>query len=203
LVLKDRCDDAGIAWSCVAAENNFALPDEDARVEQVEDVKRAVDIADEVDAGIVRAFFGHVADEPPVGMKYLTMECLREVSEYAGDRGVIIAVENHGNYVKTADEIVEMVETVGKDDLRVCPDTGSFSGDIYAELEKVAPLAARVHAKTYAFDENGDETKFNYRKIFRIFKDAGFNGTYSLEFEGEGDETENIRRSIDLFRRYV
>jgi len=202
-VLKDRCDDAGIAWSCVSAENNFALLDEKARKEQVEDVKGVIDIAEKVEAQIVRAFFGHVSGEPPVGMKYLTLECLKEITRYASDRGIIVAMENHGNYINTADEIVEMIETIGSEHLRACPDTGNFKGDIYEQIEKVAPYAAHVHAKTYEFNEKGDETTLDYRRIFRIFKDVGFDGTYSLEFEGEGEETENVEKSIALFRRYI
>ena len=202
-VLKDRCEDAGIAWNCVSAENNFALLDEKARKEQVEDVKQAVDMAQQIGAGIVRAFFGHVANEPPVGMKYLTLECLKEVAQYAKERGIIIAMENHGNYCNTAEEIVEMIETIGSDYLRACPDTGNFHGEIYEEIDKVAPFAAHVHAKTFEFNEKGDETSLDYRRISRIFKNAGFNGTYSLEFEGEGEETENIEKSIALFRRYI
>jgi len=202
-VLRERCEDAGLVWSCVSAENNFAILDEDIRGEQVGDVKRAVDVANQVGAGVVRAFFGHFSGEPPVGLKYLTLEALKETAEYAEQRGVVVAMENHGNYINTADEIIEMLETVGNDHLRACPDTGNFRGDVYSEIEKVAPFAAHVHLKTFDFDEDGDETTLDYQKIFRIFKNCGFDGTYSLEFEGEGDETENVERSMDLFRRYV
>ncbi len=201
-VLKERCEDAGIAWNCVSAENNFALVEEDARKGQIEDVKRTVDMAEQIEAGIVRAFFGHVPDLPAVGLKYLTLEALKEVAQYAADRGVVIAMENHGNYINTADEMIEMIGAVGSENLRACPDIGNFKGAV-DEIEKVAPLAVHVHAKTYAFDEQGDETSLNYRRIFRIFKNAGFDGTYSLEFEGEGDETENVEKSIALFRRYI
>ena len=68
VVLKERCGDAGIAWSCVSAENNFALADEAARTVQVEQVKSTIDIAHAVGARVVRAFFGNVPDEPPVGI---------------------------------------------------------------------------------------------------------------------------------------
>jgi len=202
-VLKERCNDAGIAWNCVSAENNFALLDEQGRKEQVELVKSAVDLACTVGAKIVRAFFGHVAEEPPVGLKYLTLECLKEVARYAKGKGITIAMQNHGNYCNTADEIVEMIDAVKSKSLRACPDTGTFPGNVYAELEKLAPLAVHMHAKTYAFNEKGDETRLNYRRIFRIFKDAGFEGTYSLEYEGEGEESEGVERSLALFRRYI
>ncbi len=202
-ILKARCEDAGIAWSCVSAENNFALLEEDARKAQVEDVQEAIDVGEEVGARIVRAFFGHVSGEPPVGLKYLTLECLKQVSRYAGDRGVTVAMENHGNYCNSSDEIIEMIHTVGSEHLRACPDTGNFLGNVYEELEKVAPLAAHMHAKTFNFNQRGLETRLDYKRICRIFKDAGFSGTYSLEYEGEGDETENIEKSIALLRRYV
>ncbi len=203
MILKERCKDAGIAWNCVSVENNFALLDEWSRNEQVRIVKSAVDLACAVGAKIVRAFFGSVVGEPPVGLKYLTLECLKEVARYAKEKGIIIAMQNHGNYCNTADEILEMIEAVRSENLRVCPDTGSFRGNVYSELQKLAPLAVHMHAKTYAFNEKGDETTLNYRRIFRIFKDAGFEGTYSLEYEGEADEWEGIEKSLALFRRYI
>ncbi len=202
-ILKERCDDAGIGWSCVSAENNFALLDEDARKEQVEGVKAVVDTAQEVGARVVRAFFGHVSGEPAVGLKYLTLQCLKEVAAYAEERGIVVAMENHGNYINTSAEIAEIVSTVGSEHLGACPDTGNFRGEIYTEIENVAPLAVHVHAKTYEFDEEGNETSLDYRRIFQIFKDAGYDGTYSLEFEGPGDEAENVEKSLSLFRRYV
>jgi len=202
-VLRERCSDAGIAWNCVSAENNFALLDEQGRKEQVEQVKRAVYLASAVGARIVRAFFGHVTGEPPVGLKYLTLECIKEVARYAKGKGITIAMQNHGNYCNTAEEIVEMIETVRSKNLGACPDTGSFPGDVYSELERLAPLAVHMHAKTYAFNEKGDETRLNYRRIFRILKDAGFEGTYSLEYEGEGEEPGGIEKSLALFRRYT
>jgi sugar phosphate isomerase/epimerase len=202
-VLMERCEDAGLAWSCVSAENNFAILDDNTRNEQIENVKRAIDIAGQVGAGVVRAFFGHFPGDPPVGLKYLTLEALKETASYAAERGVVIGMENHGNYINTADEIIEMLETVDSENLRACPDTGNFKGDVYSEIEKVAPYAVHVHAKTFDFNEGGDETSLNYQKIFRIFKNCGFDGTYSLEFEGEGDETEAVEKSIALFRRYV
>jgi sugar phosphate isomerase/epimerase len=202
-VLQERCEDAGLIWSCVSAENNFAIIDEAIRREQVEDVKRAIDSASQVDVGVVRAFFGNFPGEPPVGLKYLTMEALKETAAYAEQKGVVVGMENHGNYINTADEIIEMLETIDSEYLRACPDTGNFRGEIYSEIEKVAPYAAHVHTKTFAFDEDGNETSLNYQKIFRIFKNCGFDGTYSLEFEGEGDETENVEKSISLFRRYI
>ncbi len=203
LILKERCDDAGIRWVCVSAENNFALVDEKARKLQVEHVKKAIDIAHEIGAPIVRAFFGNVAGEPPVGLKYLTLECLKEVTGHAADRGITIAMENHGNYCNTADEMIEMIQAVGSENIGACPDTGNFGETVYQELEKIAPLAVHVHAKTYDFDEDGDEKTLDYKRIFQIFKDAGFSGTYSLEYEGEGDETENVEKSLALFRRYI
>jgi sugar phosphate isomerase/epimerase len=202
-VLKERCDDAGISWNCVSAENNFAIADEQARRGQIEHVEKAIDTAQEVQARIVRAFFGNVPDEAPLGTKYLTMEAMREVGEYAEERDIIVAMENHGNYINTADEMLEMIQAAGSKNLRACPDTGNFQGEVYEELEKVATLAAHVHLKTYEFTEQGDERTLNYRRIFRIFKNAGYGGTYSLEYDGPGDETENVGRSIALFKRYV
>jgi sugar phosphate isomerase/epimerase len=80
-------------------------------------------------------------------------------------------------------------------------DTGNFLEDPYDKLEKVAPKAVYVQAKTY---EGGGEwytLDLDYKRIGKIFRDAGYKGYVSLEFEGKADPDKAVPRSIEVLRK--
>ena len=56
-----------------------------------------------------------------------------------------------------------------------------------------------VSAKSYDFNEKGDETKIDYAKMLRIVKDAGYSGFIGIEYEGERlSEVEGITATKNL-----
>ena len=56
------------------------------------------------------------------------------------------------------------------------------------------PYAKAVSAKSYSFDEEGNEVETDYKRMMKIVLDAGFRGYVGIEYEG-GDvsEKEGIR----------
>jgi sugar phosphate isomerase/epimerase len=59
--------------------------------------------------------------------------------------------------------------------------------------------AKAVSAKSYDFDENGNETTIDYTKMLQIVKDAGYTGFVGVEYEGSRlDETSGIKATRDL-----
>ena len=44
--------------------------------------------------------------------------------------------------------------------------------------------AKGVSAKTYDFDEDGNETTLDVMRLMRIVKDAGYSGYVGIEYEG-------------------
>ena len=50
------------------------------------------------------------------------------------------------------------------------------------------PYAKGVSAKSYAFDDEGNETTIDYYKMMQIVKDSGFEGYIGTEFEGDVED---------------
>jgi len=46
------------------------------------------------------------------------------------------------------------------------------------------PKAFGVSAKSYDFDDVGNETTLNFTKLLQIVKDAGYTGFVGVEYEG-------------------
>ena len=47
------------------------------------------------------------------------------------------------------------------------------------------PKAFGLSAKSYEFDDNGDETILDYYKLLSIIKKGGYKGFIGVEYEGE------------------
>ena len=56
--------------------------------------------------------------------------------------------------------------------------------DKYKGVKELMPYAKAVSAKSYDFDENGNETVIDYTRILQTVKDAGYSGYIGIEYEG-------------------
>jgi sugar phosphate isomerase/epimerase len=94
------------------------------------------------------------------------------------------------------------VRAVNHPRLGVCLDFGNFKRG--AELDGVrllAPLAVHAHAKSWAFDAAGEETRLNYGETLAALKTTGFSGTIAFEYEGDGDPNKNALLARALLER--
>lgn len=64
------------------------------------------------------------------------------------------------------------------------------------------PYAKGVSAKSHAFNEEGEETNIDYRKMLEIVQDAGYTGYIGIEYEGsELSEFEGIKATKELLMK--
>jgi L-ribulose-5-phosphate 3-epimerase len=144
---------------------------------------------------------------------------LREAGDVAARHGVTIAMETHPDLITNGDVALETMRAVDHPHVRVNFDTAnvyfySQGIDGVAELRKAAQYVAAVHLK----DTDGGYRHWhfpalgrgivNFREVFGVLDEAGFNGPYTLEIEGiEGEEPterlvcDRIAESIGYLRR--
>ena len=66
------------------------------------------------------------------------------------------------------------------------------------------PYAKSVSAKSYNFDENGNETKIDYVKMMKILKDHDYKGFIGVEYEGHIlNEKDGILATKNLIERLL
>lgn len=80
-------------------------------------------------------------------------------------------------------------------------DTGNFLDDTYEQIEKLAPKAACVQAKTYYGGGKWYTLDLDYERIGKILKEVDYKGYVSLEFEGQEDWETAIPKSLELMRK--
>ena len=61
------------------------------------------------------------------------------------------------------------------------------------------PHAKAVSAKSYDFNDEGEETSLDYERILKIVQDAGYTGFIGVEYEGENlSPEEGIKATKEL-----
>ena len=106
-----------------------------------------------------------------------------------------------------------VMEQVGMENVGTLPDFGNFcivgspldctkEYDRYKGTAELMPFAKGVSAKSYDFDENGNETRLDYLRLMKIVKKSGFKGYVGIEFEGAVlSEEDGIKATRELLER--
>jgi len=177
-------------------EGNLSTLNKKNRLEAVENHKIWVEAASEMGCHSIRVNLHGTSDAEK--WKVTSSESLSKLSDYASDYNINIIVENHGGLSSDADLLMEVMENVNNDNCGTLPDFGNFcisrkwgygdngcenEYDKYEGVKKLMPKAFAVSAKSHAFDENGNETEIDYKKMLSIVKEAGYNGYIGVEYE--------------------
>ena len=123
-------------------------------------------------------------------------KCLAKAAEC----GVMLALENHWGLTSTPEGLLRIRKAIDSPWLGVLMDTGNFLEDPYTKLEKVAPVANFVQAKTYYGGGEWYSLDLDYKRIFSILRQANYKGYVALEFEGKEPAESGVRKSIAMLR---
>ncbi len=107
---------------------------------------------------------------------------LKECTAHGERFGVIIGVQNHGDFLQTGDQVLELIQGVNSDWCGAIVDTGYFNHapDPYAEMAKVAPYAVNWQVKQSALGEDSD-VPLDLVKLLRIIRASGYRGYLPIE----------------------
>ena len=146
---KRRAFELGIDISGTGVRNNFASPDPMSRAADVMLVKNWIEVAAKLGAPVLRVFAGAVpADHEWNAVAEWMAADLRQCVEHGKKFGVLIGIQNHGDMLKTADQVLKIVELVNSDWFGVIVDTGSFmTDDPYDDIAKTVPYAVNFQVK--------------------------------------------------------
>jgi sugar phosphate isomerase/epimerase len=179
----------GVAVSGTAVGNNFTLAKGEKLDAQIRDLKQWIDNAAILGAPHIRVFAGHKAPEGTTDAeaRKMSIEPLEECCEYAGKKGIFLGLENHGEIMRSADALLEVVKAVKSPWLAVNLDSGNFkTEDPYSDFAKCAPYAVNVQVKPY-IHSNGEKKDPDYGRLFKILREANYQGWVGLEYEAQAD----------------
>jgi len=140
---------------------------------------------------------GHSFDEALAWMAADFKEC----AEFGKQHGVVVAVQQHNDFLKTAAETIRAVDAVGSDWFGCILDIGSLrSGDPYAEIEKLVPYAVSWQIKENVGRDGKDEPT-DLAKIKAIMDRSGYRGYVPFEALGGGDPRVRVASFLQKIRQ--
>ena len=116
-----------------------------------------------------------------------------------------VIVENHGGLSSNGEWLAGVIQAVDRPNCGTLPDFGNFyEYDRYQGVEELMPFAKGVSAKSYDFDDEGNEKRIDYRRMLEIVINAGYRGWIGIEYEGkELPEDEGIMATKRLLDRLL
>lgn len=184
----------GLDISGTGVRNDFANPDETARKADIQMIEQWLIASEKLGIPAIRIFPGHhehegfSRDEVFEWMAADFKICCEMGEKY----GVIIAVQNHNGFLKTAADVNRLFEMVNSEWLGLNLDIGSYrQHDPYEEIQKNIDKAVTWQIKENVWID-GKETPTDYVKLFKIIKNAGYRGYLPLETLGPGDPYEKV-----------
>ena len=99
-------------------------------------------------ASHVRVFAGQTKELSREEADKLVITALEECSDYAGQKGIFLGIENH-DAIGSAEHLLKLIKQVNSRWLGVNLDSGNFrTADPYADFAECAPYAVNVQLKT-------------------------------------------------------
>ncbi len=189
--MKQRAADAGVKSLLIMidGEGNLGDPDSGKRTTAIENHYKWIGAAKFLGCHSIRvnARSGGEYDE----QLKLAADGLRRLSEYAqANGGLNVIVENHGGLSSNGEWLSTVIKNVNLPNCGTLPDFGNFrlgggkDYDKYQGVKELMPFAKAVSAKSYDFDESGQEKTIDYKRMMQIVLDAGYHGYVGIEYEG-------------------
>ena len=206
--MKRRAADAGVESRLIMVDGEGALGDASAaaRAKAVENHFKWVEAAKFLGCFAIRvnAASSGSYDE----QMERAADGLRRLAEFGAARGIAVIVENHGGLSSNGQWLSSVIRRVNLPNCGTLPDFGNFNlgggqtYDAYKGVAELMPLAKAVSAKSHDFDEAGNETRTDYRRMMKIVKDAGYRSFVGIEYEGDKlGEAEGVRATKALLEK--
>ncbi len=204
--MKKRAKDNGVKSLLIMcdSEGNLGDPDSKRRDVAVENHYKWVEAAKILGCHSIRvnASSAGTYDE----QINLASDGLRRLSEFALKYKINVIVENHGGLSSNPQWLTTVIKKVGLSNCGTLPDFGNFPAEIdrYEAVKAMMPYAKAVSAKSYDFNEQGNETRIDYQRMMNIVLAAGYKGFVGIEYEGnrlnENDGILATKRLLEKIR---
>lgn len=201
--IKRKAFSLGLEICGTGVRNDFTYADGDKRRESVQLVKAWIEVAQKLGGQTVRIFSGTQEPKGYTRQQILAwvLDDVRECVEYGKAHGVVVALQNHHDFIKTADQTIEVMESIRSPWFGLMLDIGSFrSGDPYDEISRTIHYAVTWQIKEKVF-VRGKEVDVDSDKLVSLIRQSDFRGYLPLETLGEGDPRQKVAALVEKFRK--
>jgi sugar phosphate isomerase/epimerase len=233
IAVRKRCEKRGlkIVGYCIGA--NMFQPTEKETRQEIERVKREVDVAGTLGVKNMRHDVMYGFPKNWKGPKTLNavlkavVPPIREIADYAQTMGVKTSLENHGFYMQGPDRVEKLLKTVKHPNYGLTIDLGNFlcvNADPVAAAKQLAKYAIHAHIKDFHVKPKKQIPTMGWfatptdialrgaivghgaidlASSLKYLKKAGYKGWLSLEFEGIEEPTFAITEGLKEAQRLL
>ena len=119
----------------------------------------------------------------------------KQCAQYGEQHGVIVGLQHHNDFLKTADQTIQVVEAVDSPWFSVILDVGSLrQNDVYLEIEKLLPYACTWQVKEQIW--MGEKSMpIDLAQLRGVIEKTGYRGFLPIEVIGSDPTvTERVAR---------
>ena len=202
--MKELTFRLGLDISGTAIGNDFCVAEGPGRKQQLADARQWIDHAAVLGAPAIRIFAGRVpkGDSEEVAVERC-VEGINQVLDHAEQRGVFLALENHGGITATPAQMMKIIKGVRDSKFfGVNFDGGNFrTDDPYRDMAVIAPYAVNAQVKVAIF-RDGKKEPADLERVIKILRDADYRGYVVLEYE-ESDPLGEIPGYLKTLRQLI
>ncbi len=184
----------GLDISGTGVRNDFTATDPTERKADILMIKEWIKAAAKLGIPNIRIFAGkteHKGFSRDEVFKWMAKD-IKSCCKFGKEYGVIIAIQNHNDFIKTAVDVDRIFEMVDSEWLGLNLDIGSYRQyDPYKEIEQNIKYAVTWQIKENVWID-GKETPTNFSKLFKIIKNSDYRGYLPIETLGAGDPYKKI-----------
>jgi sugar phosphate isomerase/epimerase len=181
---KRRAFGLGVAISGTGVANDLATADKEKRASEVKHIKDWVEVAAKLGAPVLRVFSGPVPEgyeEKWDEVAQWMVEDLKKCVEHAEKYGVIIGIQNHGDMLKSADQVIKIINMVDSCWFGAINDTGYYTTpDPYVDMARVVPYTVNWQVKQRLGGKEGT-TPMDLKRLIHLMKAGGYRGYVPIE----------------------
>ncbi len=191
--------------------------DEQVRRENIEGMKRAIQLAKRMGAKFVRAYGGTDNAGGTMEENWIrAVDALKEIAPAAEACGITVVVENHpGTMTRTGEATARLIAEVGSPNVRALYDPANVLYDTSEPWEHTfdvqKDIIAYVHVKDFFME--GENRKacavgqgiVPWDKIVKKLEEIGYDGYCSFEYEKRWypDQLEDAETGVPACVRYI
>jgi sugar phosphate isomerase/epimerase len=184
---------------------NIAALEKRARIEAMDEIKRAIEVAEQIPFRFLVQHVGTSGEEWDPAKSEAAMSSIEHLKAFAKPLGATILLENIPNELSTPERLVELIQHAHFDDVGICFDVGHahIMGGVFQAFDVLKPLVRSTHVHDNAGQSDdhlwpGDGT-VNWQETMDLLRSAPQVPPLLLEIKGDGKNkiVEGMAKAFD------
>ena len=186
---------------------SVAYTEKRQRIESMEEIKRAIEIAEQLPFRYLVVHLG-LADEEYELQKFdAAFSSIEHLKIYAKERGAQILLENIPNQLSTPERLVHFIQYTRLEDVKICFDTGHahMTGGVQSAFQTLKDRIASTHIHDNRREKDDHllpfEGDIDWERTVRDFRALGGQFPFLFELRDYGPEVTSLARVREVIER--